>query len=460
MNMIESRIMDYRTKHWLTISQCHPHALLVTAIAVLATTFTSAVGQAALDQFRAACVKVDITPDTPQWLHGYAPRQSEGVHDRIYHRIAAMDDGDKTFFLVSTDICTIDPSFYHDFCKKLERTTRIKPEQIWWSTTHTHSAPHVGPQVLSRLFLGTLGDRFSIKHDTAYWERVTDALVKGIEEARSRLEPARLGIGRGTARANVNRRELKADGRTVLGVNPDGPIDRQIGLLRLERPDGTLIGLIANYTVHGTALGGHNKQISGDVPGFAAEHVERKLRAPMLFINGSLGNTAPLYSVGSDINHPRLKEYDTLLGERIVAANASIAETTSDVSLSIGKTTIETPRKSGLGWPDELADYASVSKEDVKLVHIPVYSLTINRDTVIWAAPLELFSEIALNIRKNSPFANTFYFGLTNGSLLYLTTKAAFSEGGYEPSVSLLTDQAEADFTSGVTRYLRELNKR
>ena len=91
---------------------------------------------------------------------------------------------------------------------------------------------------------------------------------------------------------------------------------------------------------------------------------------------------------------------------------------------------------------------------------MPVYSLTINGDTVIWAAPLELFSEIAINVRDASPFANTFYFGLTNGSLLYLPTKAAFGEGGYEPNVSPFTDQAEADFTSGVTRYLRELGRR
>jgi hypothetical protein len=118
---------------------------------------------------------------------------------------------------------------------------------------------------------------------------------------------------------------------------------------------------------------------------------------------------------------------------------------------------IKTPRKSGLGWPDDLSEYASVSKDGVKLVRVPVYSLTINRDTVIWAAPLELFSEIALSVRDASPFANTFYFGLTNGSLLYLTTKAAFGEGGYEPNVSLFTDRAEADFTSGVTQYLQEL---
>ena len=90
---------------------------------------------------------------------------------------------------------------------------------------------------------------------------------------------------------------------------------------------------------------------------------------------------------------------------------------------------------------------------------MPIHSLIINSDTVIWAAPLELFSEVALNIRKASPFANTFYFGLTNGSLLYLPTKAAFAEGGYEPNVSPFTDRAEADFTSGVTQYLRRLKK-
>ena len=64
-----------------------------------------------------------------------------------------------------------------------------------------------------------------------------------------------------------------------------------------------------------------------------------------------------------------------------------------------------------------------------------------------------------MNIRNASPFANTFYFGLTNGSLLYLPTKSAFAEGGYEPNVSPFTDQAEADFTSGVTKYLQGLNR-
>jgi hypothetical protein len=434
--------------------------VLPIAAADICADSTDGTEPAATGPFRAACIKVDITPDTPQWLQGYGPRQSEGVHDRIYHRIVAMDDGTTTFYLVSSDICTVIPSFYDAFCGNLERETGIKPEQVWWSTTHTHSAPHVGPQHLAKLFAGALGDRFSIQHDTDYWTWVTERLSHGIQEARSRLEPARLGIVTGTARANVNRRERRPDGRIALGVNLDGPVDRQLGLLRLERPEGTVIALIANYAIHGTALGGGNKQISSDVTGIAAEYVEQKLGAPVLFINGALGNVAPFHSVGSDINSPLLKEYETLLGDPILAANASLSETTADVALAIGKTVIETPRKAGLSWHDEMAEYASVSADGVHQVRVPVYSVTINRDTVIWAAPLELFSEIAMNVRDASPFVNTFYFGLTNGSLLYLPTKAAFSEGGYEPGVSPFTDQAEADFTSGVSRYLQEEGQR
>lgn len=448
-----------RGQQWHFVCPRSRFGLVLIAVVASLSMIAIVAADEAPGSFRAACVKVDITPDTPQWLQGYGPRKSEGVHDRIYHRIAAMDDGDTTFFLVSTDICTISPPFYDAFCKKLERETAIRPEQVWWSTTHTHSAPHVGPQDLGRLFAGTLGDRFSIDHDTAYWAWVTDVLVKGIQKAQSRLEPARLGIGSGTVHANVNRRELRADGRTVLGVNPEGVVDSQLGVLRLERTDGTLIALIANYAIHGTALGGKNRQISGDVPGFVAERVEGELGAPMLFINGAEGNAAPLYSTGSDFNAPRLKECETLLGDGIMAVNASIKETTADVALSIGKIVVETPRREGLGWLDDMSEYASVSAEGVNLVRVPVYCLTINRETVIWAAPLELFSEISVNIRNASPFAKTFYFGLTNGSLLYLTTKAAFAEGGYEPNVSAFTDQAEADFTSGVTQYLRELGR-
>ena len=101
-----------------------------------------------------------------------------------------------------------------------------------------------------------------------------------------------------------------------------------------------------------------------------------------------------------------------------------------------------------------LKDYLRINGQE--LVRIPVYFLRINLDTLIWGAPLELFCEIAMNIRANSSYKNTFYFGLTNGTLLYLPTKKAFAEGGYEPSVSPFTENAEEDFTETVTSYIRD----
>lgn len=435
-----------------------PARFVQLGVALMAALVTgAALAGTAGGTFRAACVKVDITPSTPQWMQGYGPRKSTGVHDKLYHRILVMDDGATQFVLVSTDICTVVPSFYDEFSRQLERETGIKPAQVWWATTHTHSAPHVGPQDLGRLFMGTLGDRFSIKHDTAYWDRVKDVLITGIKQARAQLEPARLGVGTGQSHANINRRGTNAAGKSILGQDPDGPVDRQIGLLRLERPDGSPIALVANYAIHGTVLGGRNTLISGDVPGIIAEYVERKFGAPMLFINGAEGNAAPVYSVRADFASSHMDEFDGLLGDKILAGASAIQSVTDDVTLSLGKTVIETPRKEGLGWPDSLKEYARERADGTNLVRVPVRSLVINKDTVIWAAPLELFSEIALNVRKASPFAHTFYFGLTNGSLLYMPTAKAFSEGGYEPRVSPFTPRAEEDFTAGVSQYIQGL---
>src|SRR4051794_22644597 len=59
--------------------------------------------------FRAAAVKADITPQSSQWLLGYQARQSDGIHDRIYHRVLALSAGSTEFYLISSDLCLFSP---------------------------------------------------------------------------------------------------------------------------------------------------------------------------------------------------------------------------------------------------------------------------------------------------------------------------------------------------------------
>lgn len=401
--------------------------------------------------FRAAAVKVDITPQTPQWLLGYGPRQSTGVHDPIHHRVLAMDDGRTQFYLISSDICLFSPRLYDEAAAKLERATGIGRKQFWWAVTHTHSAPEIGPPDFYEMLLN---GRSNHEWDRDYTAQVIASLIQAVQDARSKLEPARLATGIGASMANINRRAVDVDGSVSLGLNPYGPADRQIGLIRLERPDGSLIALAANYAMHGTVLSGQNQLISGDAPGIVADYLEQKLGATVLYINGAAGNLAPIYSVYPNPKAGHLSEFRVLLGDRILKANAGIAKGSHDVTLRPDEIFVETPLRSGLKWPAVLPDYTRTSDAKGTLVRLPVRFLRIN-GTMIWAAPVELFCEIAMHVREASPFAQTFYFGYTNGWFGYLPTSQAMAEGGYEPATSPFSGAAESDITEKVTMFLR-----
>ena len=404
-----------------------------------------------LREFRAAVIKIDITPESPQQLGGYQARVSTGVRDRIFHRIVALDDGNTQFFLVSTDIVSFSPSEYDHVAELLSNQLGIEPKNFWWTATHTHSAPKIGLPGMGQIFME---ERHRHDIDTEYTDFVERKLIEGIQQARQKLSPARLGVGWGFSQANINRRAKDIDGNASLGMDPDGPVDRRIGLLKIENVDGSPLVIIANYPIHGTVQGGGNLEISGDVQGIVSEYVEQKIGVPLLFINGAAGNLAPIYSQSE---HPRagrqLNQFRVLLGDKIIDAYQGISTTTHSVTLRPGALIVETPRKPDLKWPSG-DKYTRTTNTGINLVQIPIRFLKINEDIAIWSAPVELFCEISNEIRNRSPFPYTFFYGYTNGWFGYLLTEAEYKYGGYEPSVSPFTPRAARDLTEAVVTYI------
>lgn len=406
---------------------------------------------------KAAVVKMDITPDNSQWLLGYGPRKSTGVHDRIYHRILLLDDGDEIFCLVSSDICLVSPAEYDRVASRIQDELGIAPEKLWWTVTHTHSAPEVGPPGLPEVFMG---ERYEHEWDKAYTTLVEEKMIKGIKQAIDDLTPAKLGMGWGFSQANINRRAIDENGKASLGLNPDGPVDRRIGLIRIDKEEGGPLALVANYAIHGTVLGGDHTQISGDAPGIVSEYIEQEIGAPMLFINGAAGNIAPIYSVYPNPKAGHLNQFKVLLGDKIIETYERISSLTEKVTLQTGSLTVTTPRKAELGWPESLGAYTQTNSSGQHQVLLPIRFLTINHHSVIWSAPLELFCEISNEIRDASPFPFTFFFGYANGWLGYLPTATAYSHGGYEVErVNAFTQVAGKDLIQAVSGYLEELPK-
>ena len=402
--------------------------------------------------FRAAVVKVDITPEDSQYLSGYGERKSTGIYNHIYHRIVALDDGEKQFFLISTEVCIFSLTYYDRVSKKIEEELGISPVNLWWTTTHTHSAPELGPAGLEKIFMG---ERYEHEVDWKYATSVEEKLIEGIKEAIKKLSAARLGVGWGYSLANINRRAINVNGIASLGMNPDGVTDRKIGLLRIDREDGTPLVCIANYPIHGTVLGAENLDVSGDAPGEVSDYFEQEMGIPLLFINGAAGNLAPLYSTYPSPSAGHLSQFRVLLGDKIISAYKKIAYTTDQVKLNSSSMIVETPRKKGLGWPEDMGNYTRTTTAGVQLIKLPIRFLKINDDIAIWSAPTELFCEISNEIRNNSPFPHTFYFGYTNGWLGYLLPEEEYKYEGYEPTVSPYTPQAAGDLTEAVITYLQ-----
>jgi neutral ceramidase len=416
------------------------------------------VGTGYAGTFRAAVVETDITPTSSQWLLGYGARQSDGIHDHIYQRVAALDDGKTTIYFVSTEIAVMSPAYFDKVAQDIQMELGISPQSIWWTATHTHSAPEVGPPGVPAIFMPERYKQASTGESNPDYTKFIEAtLIDQVRVARQKLQPARLGIGLGFSTANINRRAVDVGGKIDLGMNPDRPVDRQIGLIRLETLNGALIGLLANYPIHGTVLGGENLKISGDAPGVVAKYVEEKLGAPMLFINGAEGDVAPIYSQTPSFERAHIGEFRLLLGDRILQANQRIGELTSDVSLTPSEIVVETPLRKGLVWPPDLGKYVRAASGGTTLVRIPVRFLQINHEAVLWGAPLEVFCEIAIDVRNSSRFPFTFFFGLTNGWIGYLPIATAMHEGGYEPSVSPFTDRGEDDFREAVITHFASL---
>lgn len=406
--------------------------------------------------FRAAAAKADITPSSPKWLMGYADRQSTGVLDHIYVRVAALEAEGVQVYLVSSDLTLFSPSVYDDVAGELQRTMGIPRLNFWWGVTHTHAAPEVGPP---GIYPALLKGRGGHEWNREYADFVKRNLIHAVAEARGKLESARITFGQGIAFANINRRAKEADGHISLGFNPDGPADRQIGLIRLERPDGSPIALLANYAMHGTVMGGENLLVSGDGSGVVESYLEEKLKVPVLYFNGAAGNLAPIYTGRRNARDGHLTQFRVLLGDHILEAARTMGPATDDVKLGTAEKMILTPQKEGLVWPEELGRYAAFEGqpgEGRPLVKLPVRFLRIN-DTLIWSAPVEMFCEIAMAVRNASPFLHTFYFGYTNGWLAYLPTAQAFADGGYEPTTSVFTSRAQTDVTEGVIAFIQGL---
>ncbi|MCX6624182.1 MAG: hypothetical protein NTY38_24595, partial [Acidobacteria bacterium] len=107
-----------------------------------------------------------------------------------------------------------------------------------------------------------------------YTIRLEANLVSVIGSALSKMQPATLAYGQGTAGFAINRRQTKLNAVTI-GVNPQGPTDHSVPVVEVKDAGGKVMAVLFGYACHNTTLTAEHYRISGDYAGYAQSFVEQ-----------------------------------------------------------------------------------------------------------------------------------------------------------------------------------------
>ncbi len=423
-----------------------------------------------MSQLKAGVGRSIITPHIGAALIGYFNRPlSNVVHDDLNARALVLDDGSTTIAFCSIELCWLSTADVEAMRAAISKRTPLKPENIFLVTTHTHSGP--SPQ------------------NRQDWDRpLEDIVADAVVQAYENRVDAALASGFGQLFGyNINRRWLNR------------PADPSVGVIRVDRADGTPLAVLGNYACHAVVMGYDSAAISGDWPGYASRQLEADLGhgSVVMFSQGGAGDVNPLTEVVRlklEAGYPvvGIGELSTYYGDHggpetpetynigdrgggtflecDILARAYVAEVKriyrglnpkADAPLWVDRVMVDgnvgpdEPKPTGLSEAHKslLQDYVNeVGKARQRTFGPLTVEITLLGlgDALLLGQPGEVFSENSISFRKTAQqkgYKHPMLLSYANGSFAYLPPANAFIEGGYEVDWALRL---------GISRYLQD----
>jgi hypothetical protein len=383
-------------------------------------------------ELRAGTAKANLDPPKGAPMAGYgSARFATGTLDPLEARVLALSDGSRTIALVTLDLCF---TFDEKVMNQIRQEVHGAADEVIFHASHTHSGPTYSevPEALQHAA-----------------PRIADA----IRAAAGSLSPARIGSGWGETYIGFNRRYVEMDGtvrmfwRNEPKIPTTFPVDPTVGVIRVDRGDGTPLAILVNYACHPVIFGPDNLAYSADYPGEMRRYIEQEMGhgSMAFFLQGAPGDINPYFDKTPVIEDAAgvMKQTGQKLGMEAVRVARSIqAQAPQDPKIQ-SKTVVLTVanRWNTAKLQEELkARYPSSSGIARRLLvaemQMPVTTLLLNlgapeRDMAFVGFPGEPFVEFQMQWRAKSPVPASFFLGYTNGYFAYLPTIAAAARGGY-----------------------------
>jgi hypothetical protein len=426
---------------------------------------------------RAGFARTDITPPLGTPLGGYPveERVAESIRDRLQANALVLEDNGLKAALLSLDWIIVEQEDVEAIRRLVSDQTGIPPAHVTVCAIQTHSAPRT-------LSAWGWGDKV-----VEYVQASLPPIAAAVAEADRSLQPVRMGIGVTQSAVGVNRRQIREDHSVALGVNPWGPYDPRMTVLRFEGRSGPLATLV-HYGAHPTVLSGKSCVVSRDWPGVMVDRLEQLTGAPALFVNGAVGDVAPrannlaavgdgemaLMEVGTAAATDALRAYRAVKDLRDLDLGVLARSLTfpyrplPDAATSAAALVAAEPNQARWGQP--MCDYrhwqSVLAAHQGEAAAGAAFAQTLTRIGPVALVPFpgEPFAEIVLRLRTASPFEHTLCASTTNGSFGYFVTRESLHRGGYEVWVArafgayILAETIDDVLVEENLRLLRELH--
>lgn len=485
---------------------------------------------------RAGTAKSNITTDAKGVV----------INDSLYAKALVLDDGRTKAVIIAMDVTAIGgrtisnrilddvaDDFMPKLLSRIQKDLKIPGCNVLVNASHTHPPVRM------------------LCDDDEQVDRTFDAVSRALQN----MTDVKIGTGSGYEdKITMNRTLRLKNGKhwTIRHTNPCppdeevasvGPIDPEIGILRVDRMDGQPLAVVYNFACH-PLFGDARGAITANFPGVASKVIEENLGngAMALFLQGAGGDIIDISF--KDFSHLRdIKPLGTMLGLSTLKALRDIQ--TKDVKLSVISETIELPRRTDIPErikslqeeqtellgslrstslnikaflplyikyvlsPDYPSDYYysylqaekidndkfssmdSLNRRNIKKYLNNIYAMeklariqdkiaTLKKhkaindeageptiqaevqgikigDCVLITAPIEVLTEVGLNVKKASPYEHTFVAAFSNGYMHYGPPADDYGKGGYEVTECLLAPQWQQIYEKKANEIIHRL---
>jgi hypothetical protein len=424
--------------------------------------------------FKAGFGKRLITPPTPIWMGGFAARThpSDGIAHDLYTKALALEDAKgQRLIVITVDLVNMPKAMTDMVAARVMHKHGIDRSHLLINFSHTHS----GPSLTWRE--GT--DREMLHRIEGYRNKVMDSMTEAAAAAVADLRPAQISYGAGKVGFSHNRRERVPGGGFRFGMDPNGPVDQTVPVLRISGADGKLRGVLFGLSCHSSALTPTFYVISGDYPGIAQAAWEKAHPGATALFMQLCGGDQTTYPRGKmelaeKYGHELAGEVDRVMAAQMTRVRVPFKTAMLTTELPFAPFSLE-------GFEQQAKDSDPLVRKHAErmvklyesgrppLPRLPytMQAIRFGKSLTILAMNGEVVAEYSLRVKKEYGSEGMIVAGYSNDIPSYIPSLRILKEGGYEGHDSILMselpgvygDKVEETVMDGVRELMQAVGR-